>query len=699
MGDLDWRHDPSLWMRPDDLPSRPSRLASGIFGNGRLANRRDLAALLAPAVPGSLTLPEATLLLEDSDDGSRLAPCLHAGLHLPADWRERHLLAIGSTGCGKTQKLILTQLAADMADPQRTIIALDAKGGVLPGYVKALARRHRPHQPVRVINFKSTARTTHRWNPAEKIASRNLALEIAHAVCSNAEDAAGDSRTNEAFWLFSSINLLADVLRLLADDPSEISSLARAKQVIDNSAYDLAELSEAHPFHSCFEQRYPALRRYLDGSGNVTQQSIIADCAMRMTLFSDEAVARTTSGRDELDLPGMVCEGGVLILEIPEAHAKQLTPLTNLFISRLLGTLLDVAMDSPGGRLERPCSVILDELGSACGKLPEFETRLATLRSRGVAITGAVQSLKQLEHLYGATASVADGFSTKFFFSGALSPHDAKLASELAGTCTVLSETITTTRAPDGQVTHSRSRGPVARAVLLPDEVARPPVHPLLGAPVTAFTPNTPPFYAYLVAAYERPDLDACLREGEAMEREQQEQLRRLRAEIQRLKGVLHWDALRGEAYAWWHEVEARGEQLLHSMLGALEEFGPDWLEECAKAVNAHKLPESFEAWMHEPPTEHASPSATLTATGKLSLTKRIEGQKVYLVRGKDRGREAWYYVLVNKKPQVVFEKDLKRGSVVLTDYGDVLMSGWGKDPPPEASRRAREEWGFQGSE
>jgi len=699
MATNDWRNDPSLWMRPGDLPARPARLASGIHGNARLANRRDLAALLRCPEPGSLFLPEATLLVEEAEDGSRLAPCLHAGLHLPATWRERHVLAIGSTGCGKTQKLILTQLAADMADTQRTIIALDAKGGVLPGYVQALARRYRPDQAVRVINFKSTSRTTHRWNPAQRITSRHQALEIAHAVCSNVEDAASESRTNEAFWLFSSINLLADVLRLLADDPREISSLARAKQVIDNSAYDLAVLSDHHPFKNNFEQRYPALRRYLDGSNNVTQQSIVADCAMRMTLFADEAIARTTSGPDELDLRGLIREGGVLILEIPEAHARQLTPLTNLFITLLLGALLDEAMESPGGRLQRPCSVILDELGSACGRLPEFETRLATLRSRGVAITGAVQSLRQLEHLYGASASVADGFSTKLFFGGALSPADAKLASELAGLCTVVCETHSISKTPDGQVTQTRSRGPAARPVLLPDEVARPTVHPLLGSPVTIFTPDTPPFYAYLVPAYERPELAACLAEGEARERQWQERLRQLRAELHRLKTALNWDGLRGEAFAWWHEVEARGEELLHEMLSLLEPLGPGWLEECAKSVQASRLPDSFRAWLNAPPPDESSPRATLGPSSKTALAKRVEGKKIYLVRGRDRGRDAWYYVLVNKKPLVVFEKDLRRGSLVLTDYGDVLMSGWGKDPPPEVKNRAWEEWGFQGNE
>src|SRR3954470_23300832 len=112
----DWRSDLPFWFRPGDLPGRPTRLAEGIHGNGRLASRRDLAPLLAPPGPSALVLPDATLLIEKSADGSALEPLLHHGLHLPAHVRERHVLAVGMTGCGKTQKLILPQLAADLAD-------------------------------------------------------------------------------------------------------------------------------------------------------------------------------------------------------------------------------------------------------------------------------------------------------------------------------------------------------------------------------------------------------------------------------------------------------------------------------------------------------------------------------------------------------------------------------------------------------
>jgi hypothetical protein len=76
-----------------------------------------------------------------------------------------------------------------------------------------------------------------------------------------------------------------------------------------------------------------------------------------------------------------------------------------------------------------------------------------------------------------------------------------------------------------------------------------------------------------------------------------------------------------------------------------------------------------------------------------------VEASSICLVRGKNSGREAWYYVRVNKKPMVLFEEAMKGGSMDLADYGEVLLSGWGKDPPADAVRRAREEWGFKGGE
>lgn len=201
------------------------------------------------------------------------------------------------------------------------------------------------------------------------------------------------------------------------------------------------------------------------------------------------------------------------MLEVFESDRDQLVPLTNLIVSRIFHALMRVATAQPNGRLPRPTSLTLDELGSAVGELPNFETRLSTLRSRGVSITGAVQQLSQLENLYGKAAdAIVGNFNTKIFFGGGLGLGDARYASELSGTMTAGSIS-TSDVENDGVVLRSESCTPVGRRVLLPEEISRPRVHPLLGPPASVFFPDVPPFYAYFTPAYEIPEIAWAMRE------------------------------------------------------------------------------------------------------------------------------------------------------------------------------------------
>ena len=56
--------------------------------------------------------------------------------------------------------------------------------------------------------------------------------------------------------------------------------------------------------------------------------------------------------------------------------------------------------------------------------------------------------------------------------------------------------------------------------------------------------------------------------------------------------------------------------------------------------------------------------------------------ERVYLVRGKDKGKPVWHYVLVDKDLLGLFLKKTKGGNVDVAYFGAVLRSGWGKDPP-----------------
>ena len=66
------------------------------------------------------------------------------------------------------------------------------------------------------------------------------------------------------------------------------------------------------------------------------------------------------------------------------------------------------------------------------------------------------------------------------------------------------------------------------------------------------------------------------------------------------------------------------------------------------------------------------------------------------LVRGKGKGRAAWHYVLVKKHLLGLFLKRVKGGRVNVAEFGDILQSGWGKDPPKGTTNKILKKYDFQ---
>ena len=75
---------------------------------------------------------------------------------------------------------------------------------------------------------------------------------------------------------------------------------------------------------------------------------------------------------------------------------------------------------------------------------------------------------------------------------------------------------------------------------------------------------------------------------------------------------------------------------------------------------------------------------------------KKNYTERIQLVRGKDKGRAAWHYVLVKKHLLGLFLKRVKGGRVNVAEFGDILQSGWGKDPPKDTTNKILKKYDFQ---
>lgn len=68
-------------------------------------------------------------------------------------------------------------------------------------------------------------------------------------------------------------------------------------------------------------------------------------------------------------------------------------------------------------------------------------------------------------------------------------------------------------------------------------------------------------------------------------------------------------------------------------------------------------------------------------------------GQRLFLVRSGDN--LSWHYIILddNEDKKKKFLAQARIGVVDLADYGQVLKSGWGKDPPSKVAKEIVKEY------
>lgn len=75
---------------------------------------------------------------------------------------------------------------------------------------------------------------------------------------------------------------------------------------------------------------------------------------------------------------------------------------------------------------------------------------------------------------------------------------------------------------------------------------------------------------------------------------------------------------------------------------------------------------------------------------------KKMQAELIYLVKGIDAGRNAWYYVLVDRLKVQLFLKALNDDIIHLENYGKILYSAYGDEPPAEITNELKDEYGIQ---
>jgi len=70
-----------------------------------------------------------------------------------------------------------------------------------------------------------------------------------------------------------------------------------------------------------------------------------------------------------------------------------------------------------------------------------------------------------------------------------------------------------------------------------------------------------------------------------------------------------------------------------------------------------------------------------------MAFSEKLQSSRagqLYRVHGDALGHPAWHYVLVEKPKLPLFERALTTDTLDVAQYGEILASGWGAQPPAE---------------
>ena len=258
---------------------------------------------------------------------------------------------------------------------------------------------------------------------------------------------------------------------LKAMRPPEEQSLASCSELVraaNNNGGDnlLANLINELPFDSQARKNFKNIETLPDK----TYGSVLGTLQSKLGKFDTPAIAELTS-TDTIDFQDIASKKTALYVISSDTHTAYDFLLT-IFFSQMIQQLYDFA-DKNGGALPIPTYFILDEFANI-GKIPDFDKKISTSRSRKISFSVILQNLDQLEAVYEKAHETIIGNCDTHLFLGSNSQKTVEYFSKALGEKTIGTDNFSTNRDVQGWKTgDSYSINKSARALMTPDELRR----------------------------------------------------------------------------------------------------------------------------------------------------------------------------------------------------------------------------------
>lgn len=303
----------------------------------------------------------------------------------------RHIMVIGPSGCGKSHCFSRPAIFQSIKQGS-SIIVTDPKGELF-GDTSEYAKQH--GYTVRILNL-AHPEVSDSWDAMGDINEMQLGIDTQNFCNIIIENTSNPNNKGDEVYTNAEKNLLTALVLYVKKSPryetrknlgSVYRLLCKPIEILESELNQ--EIDETNP-------AYFAWQSFTAGSANF-KGNIITGVATRLQVLQDETIRKILGTKDfDLVLPGQQKCAYYIVMSDMNSTFKF---ISSLFFTCLFNKLVDFSRAQPGQRLPVSVNVIMDEF-VAIGKLPDFDKKLATVRSAGINISMIFQTLTQLQNMY-----------------------------------------------------------------------------------------------------------------------------------------------------------------------------------------------------------------------------------------------------------------------------------------------------------
>lgn len=308
------------------------------------------------------------------------------------------------------------------------------------------------------------------YNPLMHISSELDVDVIANTIVKGQQT---DSGKQDPYWDdMAEMLLKALIYYLIATRPEEEQNLASCAELVraannNGGSNLLTELMNQLPYD------HPARMYYksIEIAPEKTYGSILSSLQSKLGKFDSKEIAELTS-TDTINFEEIGTKKTAVYVISSDTHTAYDFLLT-IFFAQMIQHLYNFA-DKNGGALPMRTFFILDEFANI-GRVPDFDKKISTSRSRKISFSVILQNLDQLEAVYEKSYETIIGNCDTHVFLGSNSQKTVEYFSKALGEKTISKEQLSKSRDKHNFWTqgYQASEQVMARALMTPDELRR----------------------------------------------------------------------------------------------------------------------------------------------------------------------------------------------------------------------------------